>query len=186
LPALQQRVATLFQENRFRSIDAAANEMKSVGWTTPDGLVPASFEDHDPWLGNALYMGIRIDQKKVPAGALRVRRLEAEAAEHRHVGERIPPARRREIAEKIHSDLLTRCVPSTSIHTLLWDVQSGRVLFSATAEAAQAAFLGLFRATFEELVVKLVPLHAMSLPDHVGLTNEQHASVRTALPLTLI
>lgn len=186
LERLRATLANTLQEYRFRSIDQASNEMRSVGWCTPDGQVPASFEEYDPWLGSALYVGIRIDQKRVPAGALKVRRLEAEAVERRDVGERIPPARRRELAEKIQSELLTRSVPTTSVHTMLWDVASAQLLFSSTAEATQQAFAGLFRASFEELGVSLVGLTAVSLPAHIGLPQDELRRLETAHPLSIV
>jgi len=163
---LSQRLPGILQEHRFRSIDSARGELQSVGWTAWDGCVPSSFEDLDPWLGSVLYLGVRIDQKRIPAGALRIRRLEAEAAERREVGERIPPARRREITEQIHSELTSRVVPSSAVVPMLWDVERGQLLLGSTAEATNGAFRTLFRASFETAAEHVT---SASLPDQLDL-----------------
>ena len=145
---LQGDLPAALYEHRFRSIDGSSRQMRSVGWTAPDGLVPADFAEFDPWLGPMLQLGVRMDVKRIPGGALRIRKAEWEAAERRESGERIAPDRRREMAEKLESELLSRCVPSTAIYTMLWDTESGSMLFSATADAVNAAFRSLFRETF--------------------------------------
>jgi hypothetical protein len=143
--ALEKRL----HAQRFRSIDGAASEIDSVGWCRADGVVPHRFDGEEAWLGKALVASLRIDRKKLPGGALRVRRMEAETAERRQVGERIAPARRREIREKIESELATRMVPSTAIHQMVWRPDRGELLFASTADPANVAFRALFRETFD-------------------------------------
>jgi hypothetical protein len=142
--ALEKRL----HSNRFQSIDQAGSEVASAGWCRGDGTVPRQFVAEDHWLGPVLAAALRIDRKKLPAGALRVRRMEAEAAERRSVGERIAPARRRELADKIESELVGRCVPSTALHTMLWSVERGELLLQTTAESSNASFRALFAETF--------------------------------------
>jgi len=135
---------------RFRSIDQAGSAISSVGWTRGDGTVPARFDADELWLAREFLIGaLRVDRKQLPSGALRVRRMEAEAAERKNVGERIAPARRREIVEKIEGELMARMVPSTAIHQMLWNAATGDLLLNTTAESANVAFRALFRETFE-------------------------------------
>jgi len=144
--ALEKR----FHGQRFRSIDQAGSAVSSVGWTRGDGTVPARFDAAELWLAHKLLIGaLRVDRKQLPSGALRVRRMEAEAAERRNAGERIAPARRREIVEKIEGELMARMVPSTAIHQMLWRAEAGELLLNATSESANVAFRALFRETFE-------------------------------------
>jgi len=144
--ALEKR----FHGQRFRSIDQAGSAVSSVGWTRGDGTVPARFDAGELWLAHKLLVGaLRVDRKQLPSGALRVRRMEAEAAERRNAGERIAPARRREIVEKIEGELMARMVPSTAIHQMLWRAETGELLLNATSESANVAFRALFRETFE-------------------------------------
>ncbi len=143
--ALEKRL----QAQRFRSIDQAGSEVNSVGWCRGDGTTPRGFVAEDQWLGKVFGATLRIDQKKLPAGALRVRRMEAEAAERREAGERIPPARRREIVEKLEAELMARMVPSTALYSMYWLPERGQLLLNASADAANVAFRALFRETFE-------------------------------------
>ena len=154
---LQDGLAAALQQNRFRSIDGPTAEKESVGWTSLEGLVPASFEDFNPWLGKVLVLGLRVDVKRVPAGALKVRRLEREAAERGAVGDRILPDRRREILEELEGELLSRQVPNTSVAQVVWNTQTGHLLFSATGEALNIAFRAIFRETFGRAVELVVP-----------------------------
>lgn len=142
--ALEKRL----QSNRFRSIDAAGSEVSSVGWCRPDGTTPRGFVAEDHWLGKVLGAAVRIDQKKLPAGALRVRRMEAEAGERREAGERIAPARRREIVEKLESELMARVVPATALYAMFFEPERGRLLLNTTADGANVAFRALFNETF--------------------------------------
>lgn len=137
------------QQHRFRSIDAAGSEVSSVGWCRGDGTTPRGFVAEEQWLGKVFGATLRIDTKKLPAGALRVRRMEAEAAERREAGERIAPARRREIVEKLEGELMARMVPSTALYAAYWLPERGQLLLNASADAANVAFRALFRETFE-------------------------------------
>jgi hypothetical protein len=133
---------------RFRSIDHAGSEVSSVGWSRSDGTVPREFDGEEAWLADVMAVALRIDRKRLPPGALRVRRMEAEAAERRNVGERIAPARRREIADKIEAELVARVVPATALHAMLWSSTRGELLLNTTADPANVAFRALFRETF--------------------------------------
>jgi hypothetical protein len=145
ISALEKRL----HSHRFRSIDQAGSEVASVGWCRPDGVVPHKFDGEEAWLAKVLVASLRIDRKKLPGGALRVRRMEAEAAERRAVGERIAPARRREIAKKIEGELIVRMVPSTAILQMAWRPDLGQLLLNTTADPANVAFRALFRETFD-------------------------------------
>ena len=142
--ALEKRL----QQNRFRSIDHAGSEVSSCGWCRGDGTTPRAFVAEEQWLGKVFGAALRIDVKRLPAGALRVRRMEAENAERREAGERIAPARRREIVEKLESELMARMVPSTALLAAFWQPERGRLLLNSTADAVNVAFRSLFRETF--------------------------------------
>ncbi len=135
-------------ESRFRSIDRAGSEVSSVGWCRGDGTVPREFVAEDHWLGKVLAAPFRIDKKRLPPGALRVRRMEAEAAERREAGERIAPARKREILEKLESELMERMVPGTALQMMLWQPEQGRLLLNTTSDATNVAFRALFHESF--------------------------------------
>ncbi len=135
-------------ESRFRSIENLTEETRSVGWSDGNGLVPANFGEMDVWLGSTLVLGVRIDVKRIPAGALKVRKLELESRERQEVGARIPPDRKRELAEKLELELLAKCVPATAVYQMLWDTKSGQLLFSTTSDAPNVSFRSLFRETF--------------------------------------
>jgi len=149
-------LAKRLHAQRFRSIDQAGSETSSCGWSRIDGTVPRDFGAEDPWLGTVLAVALRIDRKRLPPGALRVRRMEAEAAERRAAGERIAPGRRREIAEKLEGELIARVVPSTALHAMLWDAWRGELLLNSAADPANVAFRALFRATFGAAIDPLV------------------------------
>lgn len=134
--------------HRFRSIDKAGGALSSIGWCRGDGVVPRAFVAEDLWLAKVLAIPFRLDRKRLPAGALRVRRMEAEAAERREVGDRVAPGRRREIREKLEAELLERMVPATALHALLWLPEWGELLVDATSDAVWTALRSLMHDTF--------------------------------------
>src|SRR5438552_4703661 len=148
LASLRDELATRLHARRFRSIDRLGSERDASGWSSEIGTVPREFDLERVSLGDALVLSLRHDRKRLPPGAVRVRRLEAEAAERRNVGERMAPARRRAIQEQVESELYARTVPASTLLSALWRPQSGELLLSSTADAANVAFRALFRETF--------------------------------------
>jgi hypothetical protein len=175
-------LAKRLHAKRFRSIDHAGSETSSAGWSRPDGTVPREFDADDARLGEILALWLRIDRKALPPGALRVRRMEAEAAERRGVGERIPPARRREIAEKIETELLARAVPATALHSLLWHSRRRELLFDGVAETTNVAFRALFRESFD---AALEPLGTAALAARLA-PGKGAAKAGEVLPATFV
>ncbi len=143
------RILDRLFEHRFRSIDRSQSTIRGVGWTDTEGLVPADPKRWEPFVGSILAVGLRIDERRIPAGALRVRRLESERAERFSVKSELAPARRRELREAIEQDLLGRCVPGTQVSLFLWNLETSEILLASTSESANASMRGLFRDTFE-------------------------------------
>jgi hypothetical protein len=182
-PWLEENLVELLQKNRFRSIDSSAGQVQSVGWTTVEGCVPADFAELEFWYGPILMLGVRLDVKRVHAGALRVRRMEAEAVERREVGAKIPPARRREILETLQTELLRRSVPTCAVYRMLWDVAAGRLLFSATSDAVNTAFRSLFRDTFDLVAEGVTPA---SWPAQLGYGPEDSLRYEALQPAAYV
>jgi len=152
-----QGLEKALHRQRFRSIDGLAQELQSSGWSAPDGTMPADFADLPLWLGKVLWLGLRIDTRRVPAGAAKVRRLEAEARERTEVGARIPPERRREIRDRVEAEMLQGTIPSAAVVEALWDTAHGDLLLSTTADAGNGLFRGAFRETFGRAAEPLTP-----------------------------
>ncbi|MFO0984034.1 MAG: recombination-associated protein RdgC [Planctomycetota bacterium] len=163
---------------RFRSIDHAHDAAVGAGWVTLRSPVDTHF-DGDVWHGTHACFAVRIDRKRLPKNALKVRLLERLMVEKG----KLNPQRKREIKDEILAELMPRLVPATSWHQVLWDRKHGVVYFASTSEEDNRQFLSLFRESFDAALLPLLP--AM-LAERVPLPPMMKGRLTTLVPTSLI
>ncbi|MEW6747047.1 MAG: recombination-associated protein RdgC, partial [Planctomycetota bacterium] len=145
-------------EHRFRSIDRAANAIESAGWVTLGIPSATRFGLEEIWYDDFLCLGLRVDRKRLPANALRVRLLELLDAERSSQGlGSVARDRRQELRDKLESELFKRAIPSTQLYQVVWAAARGELFFSSTSESANSAFVTLFSRTFGRTPVPAFP-----------------------------
>lgn len=149
------------RKNRFRPIDDEATAEPSSGWVATDSYGSSDFRPETIFLGRHLRLRIRIDQKRLPSNAVRVRMAEALADS----GGRIARSARAKLKEQIEEDLLRRVIPSTTMLEVFWRPQEQSLLLSSTSVAAHDLFSNLFRTTFSSTPQAATP---SPLAEHVG------------------
>lgn len=155
----------ILAKHRFRTIDAAASEEVSAGWCTPQDPSGDAFEATEMDAGDATWLRIRIDTKKMPADQFAMRL----AAEERAKGKRLTGRERRELRDALHEQLLPRLLPKTSFVDLLQWTERRRVVLLAGGKAARDIVRKLFLETFGVVLEQLTP-GAMA----VELLGEEH------------
>ncbi len=93
---------------------------------------------------SALLLRMRVDKKRLPSNAVRVRMAEALS----EMGGKVAPSAKKELKEQIEKELLTRTVPSTMVVDVYWRPRDDTLLLSSTAVAVHDQFTQLFRETF--------------------------------------
>lgn len=132
------------RDHRFRSIDDQAVAEPSIGWVASGTFGSSDFRPETVFLGKALRLRIRVDQKKLPTNAVKVRLAEAVA----EMGGRVAKSARDQLRQEIEHELLGRAVPGTTLFEVYWRPQDRTVLLSSTSASAHDVFVKLFRETF--------------------------------------
>jgi DNA recombination-dependent growth factor C len=133
----------------FRNLDETSIEERSVGWVNIMDMFASDFAGMDyfkePWIA----MSWRIDVRKVPAKALKQYCREAEdrikALEEL---EFLPKNRRLEIKEMVKMQLLKRAIPRSQTYDMIWDLQTGVVIFGGTSNRLCDEFAEFFLRCF--------------------------------------
>ena len=166
----------LLQNRRFRTIENAASETTSVGWVTHADPTGNSFEPDDLDCAGALWLQMRIDQKKAPSKWLMIYRQ----TEERAAGRKLTPQERRDLRSDLASKLLARTLPAVKLIDALLVPQRRLLFLFATSNSVREAFLTLFHKTFS---VSLAPADPYRLALSLNLSKESRDSLGDVCPV---
>lgn len=141
------------QQQRFRTIENAASEETSVGWTTVADPSGGSFDAQDVSVGgHAAWLRVRIDRKRLPAKWVEQHVAAAARAKGRNLNAR----ERRELKRDLADKLLPRVLPTTSYVDVLL-LQGGEVLVLSASKSALETVQKLWHETFGGELVRQTP-----------------------------
>ena len=133
----------------FRDIDESSEQERSSGWVNIMDMFVKGFEKMEYLKEPCIAMSWRVDERKVPAKALLRYTREAEekikAAEEL---EYLPKTRRREIREAVRINLLKRIIPRSKTYDMIWNLQTGILIFGATSPKLCDEFAEFFLKCF--------------------------------------
>lgn len=141
------------RERRHRAIDSVATTEPRAGWVVAGTFSSSDFRPERVFLGRTAVWRLRIDRKRLPANAVRVRLAEALAGS---AGRATREARAR-LRDEIERELLERQVPETKIADVLYDPGRGLLLLRSTARTVSERFRALWRETFDTLPAPATP-----------------------------
>lgn len=144
----------------FRDIDDNL-DTGSAGWVSPLD----QFDTSRPILalGDYVVLAMRIDERKVPGAVLK--RMVAKEERRVRIEQQVPRlsrGMRREIKERIHTELIRTARPVTTVVEVVWNVVDGRILFFSTSGGALEIFESLFKETFGIVPQTVLPEHTDS------------------------
>ena len=144
-----ERFSTMIARYAFRSLDENSDEERATGWVNILDMYDSDFNGmeyfKEPWLA----MSWRVDVRKVPSKALTQYTREAEKRILAMEGlEFMPKDRRRELKEVVRSKLTRRAIPRSNTYDMIWNLQSGELLFGATSNRLCDEFAEMFSKTF--------------------------------------
>ena len=165
------------KKHRFRSIEDQPTEQPSIGWVTRDTFGATDFRTDTVFVGKAVLLRLRIDRKKLPSNAVRVR-----LAEMLHGQGKITRKTRDAARKQVEKEILTRTVPATSVVDVLWSPHDERLLLASTSNAMHDAFTRVFKETFGT-----IPQLASATPLAERVTAKQvdAQTLRRLAPLAL-
>lgn len=152
--------------NVFKSIEDNTEEI-SVGWCAINDFLDTEFAFMAYALEPYVLLGLRVDQRKVPAALLKkYHRLEMDKAlsfmeEH---GRKLGRVRREELRDKARLGLLARIPPETKLYEVIWDTARDELWLGASSRKVLDLFEEHFVQSFGlELTPRLPFLVARDL-----------------------
>jgi DNA recombination-dependent growth factor C len=142
----------------FRKLDETSEEERSIGWVNLLDPLDSRFPGRTYFKEPYLALSLRIDVRKVPAKALKQYCTEAEnEIKERENLEFLSKGRRQEIKESVRLALLKRTIPRTNTYDMIWDLNSGVLLFGAVNPKLCDEFSEFFSKTFELPLATVFP-----------------------------
>jgi hypothetical protein len=172
----EEKFCEKLSERRFRTIESAASEEVSVGWVTPNDPTGDSFSPEDMDAGSAVWLRIRIDNKKLPTKWLQIHRDAAEKA----AGRKLTARERRELKDDLTDKLMPRVLPTIQLIDALLYKERRTLLLMSTSKGVCEHFGKLF---FESFGLPLDRNDPLSLGLRTGMDAENNARIERVDPI---
>ncbi len=142
----------------FKNMDEQSAEERSIGWADLHDMfqtrIDASGFLNPPYIS----LTLRIDKKHVPPKALLRYTKEAESAVRAEEGlEYLPRARRLEIKDAVNLNLIKRAIPDSGTYDMVWNLETGIVMFGSANAKLGDEFSELFAKTFGLTLTPVFP-----------------------------
>jgi len=143
---LPQKIASY----SFRNLEENSFEERSMGWVNIMDILDNRFMAMEFLKEPYIAMSFRIDKRNVPQTALKQYCHEAEAkVKEQENLEFLPKAVRQDIKEDARNRLLKRAIPVSKIYDMIWDINSGLVIFGGVNNKLCDEFSEFFLKSFE-------------------------------------
>jgi len=142
----------------FRNLTENSTEERSVGWVNLMDMFDNRFSGLEFLKEPYITMSLRVDERKIPATAIKEYCLEAE--EKIKADENLdflPKSRRVNIKEGIELRLLKRVLPCSRVYDMIWNYSTGQLIFACTNARLCDEFQELFLQTFEFRLFAMCP-----------------------------
>jgi DNA recombination-dependent growth factor C len=144
--------------NAFRNLTEDSTRERSTGWVNVMDMFDNRFQALEFLKEPYIAMSLRVDERKIPATAIKQYCLEAE--EKIKVAENLdflPKRRRADIKEGVKLRLLKRAIPGSRVFDMVWNYSNGNVLFGSTNTKLCDEFQELFLKTFDLHLLAMCP-----------------------------
>ncbi len=142
----------------FRPLGEDSDAERSAGWVNILDMFDSQFNAMEFFKDPYIAMSLRIDARSVPSKALKQYCRDAE--EDIRIAENLPflnRERRLELKEIIHARLLRRAIPRSNTYDMIWNLDTGVVLFGSVNSKLSDEFSEMFLKTFGMNVNPLFP-----------------------------
>jgi DNA recombination-dependent growth factor C len=169
-PDYKERYPLQIRRYSFRYLDEGSIDERSVGWVSMQDVWDNKFKAEEFFKDSLIALSLRVDVRKPPPSALKYYCQQAEADEKARLNKKfLSKTERKQIRERVYLQLLKRAIPRTSAYDMIWNLKTGRVLFSSLNNNLCGEFAELFKKTFG---ISLIPLFPYTIAQN-QLTEEQ-------------
>ena len=133
----------------FRNLDEKSIDERSVGWVNVMDMFDNRFAGFEFLKEPYITMSFRVDERKIPATALKQYCLESEETIKKDENlEYLPKTRRSDIKDGVRLRLLKRAIPVSSCYDVIWNYSTGLIIFGCTTNRLCDEFAEFFLKTF--------------------------------------
>ena len=148
----------MIARHAFRNLDEISDQERSTGWVNILDMFDNDFSDMGFLKEPYIAMSWRVDVRKVPANALK---QYAREAEHKIQSmenlEYLPKGKKKEIREMTWLKLLKRAIPRSSTYDMIWNLETGLVIFGAVNRGLCDEFASFFLKCFDLRLESVFP-----------------------------
>ena len=142
----------------FRNLDEKSIDERSVGWVNVMDMFDSRFAGLEFLKEPYITMSLRIDERKIPATALKQYCLEAEERIKKDENlEYLPKRRRSDIKDGVRLRLLKRAIPVSRCYDMIWNYSTRLIIFGSTASRLCDKFVEFFLQTFDIQLQAICP-----------------------------
>ena len=153
----------------FRDLDESSDEERSTGWVSIMDMFDSQFIGKDFFFDPYIALSWRVDVRNVPGRALKQYSRKAEEEIKRmEDAEYLSKRQRQEIREGVLIQLRKRAIPRSHTYDMVWNLNTGMVMFGSLSNRICGEFAEFFFKTFE---LHLIPVFPYSMA-HQGLEKE--------------
>ncbi len=142
----------------FKNLTDISTDERSAGWVNIMNMFDNRFSELEFLKEPYIAMSLRVDDRKIPATAIKEYCLEAE--EKIKVAENVdflPKRRRADIKEGVRLRLLKRAIPGSKAYDMIWNYSTGDVIFACTNTKLCDEFQERFLQTFDLHLLAMCP-----------------------------
>lgn len=142
----------------FKPIDPERGELQATGWVNIRQLLDSRLNLDKVLFRNLIALGLRVDKLAINQRIFRAT-LAQEIGKKLREKERSELSReeRLVIEDKVRLDLIKRTQPTTAVYEMLWQLESGTVLFGSGSQKLSMIFADLFAETFQVSIEQQLP-----------------------------
>lgn len=142
----------------FRNLDEKSIDERSVGWVNVMDMFDNRFGGLEFLKEPYITMSLRVDERKIPATALKQYCLEAEEKIKKDENlEYLQKGRRLDIKDGVRLRLLKRAIPVSRCYDMIWNYSTGLIIFGCTANKVCDEFAEFFLQTFDVQLQAICP-----------------------------
>lgn len=150
------------RNHAFQELTSA--QERSIGWVSIHNFLDSVLSLEKVFKDRFLVLGLRIDQRSIPALLYKAHvDIEEKAALNLKGVGKLSQEEQKEIRERVKNKCLQHLNPSRKMYELVWDYKKKEVYFSGSSSTLLTEMSQLFSSTFGEELLSLDPIGLATL-----------------------
>lgn len=158
---VRKRYLAAVRLRAFTPLEPESEGSEASGWCVIERPFDLEFEPDKIFYDRFVLLGFRVDKWRIPSSLLRTQVAdEVQALLLRTGKSKLSRAERDEVKARVVRRLRKKVLPTSRAYDVLWDLDSGTLLFFCHSQRTIGEFTALFEKTFGLTLEKDSPYHA--------------------------